>query len=149
MDIVETIVDTAPSWILAFHRTSSLWWAPYVGTYKHVCAYAYLPGERLWLFYEVSTAPTSIIVLRDGPAAIDLLARFTRDADLVSMRRQPRTPMRYRRRILFNCVSAVRDLIGLDSGALLADRLFRDCLRAGGTRLGRHTAVSGPTAVSR
>ncbi len=145
MDVVESIADTAASWTLCFHRTSSMWWARYIGTYKHVSAYAYIPGEKLWLFYEVSTQPTSIIVVRDG-AHIDLLAKFIRDADLVAMQRNPAAPMRYRRRLALTCVSAVRDLIGLDSGALLPGRLYRDCLAAGGETFGRRAEISGTAA---
>lgn len=146
MDAVErTAADTAALWVLVFHRTSAMWWARYVGKYKHVCAYAYLPAEKLWLFYEVSTLPTSIIVRRDGEH-LDLMARFIRDADLVAMPRRADTPVRLRRRLCFTCVTAMRDLIGLDSGALLADGLWRDCLAAGGEPFG-HPAVSGATAV--
>lgn len=135
MDTIERTADTAALWVLAFYRTSKMWWAPFIGKYKHVAAYAYLPGDRLWIFYEVSTQPTSIIVRRDGEH-LELMARFIRDADLIAMRRQPDTPMRMRHRLALTCVSAIRDLIGLNSGALLVDRLYRDCLAAGGEPFG-------------
>jgi hypothetical protein len=146
MDQVESTADTAALWVLAFHRSSSMWWARYIGKYKHVCAYAYLPSDKLWLFYEVSTRPTSIIVRRDGEH-LELVAKFIRDADLVAMRRHADAPMRFRRRIGFTCVSAMRDLIGLDSGALLPTGLWRDCLAAGGEPFG-HAAVPEARALA-
>src|SRR5580765_7039559 len=124
MDVLESTADTAALWVLVFHRTSKLWWARWIGRYKHVCAYAYLPGDRLWVFYEVSTQPTSLIVRRDGEH-LDLMARFIRDADLIAMKRNPAARIRFRQRFAFTCVSAVRDLIDLDSGAFLPNKLFR------------------------
>jgi hypothetical protein len=146
MDAIEAVADTAAVWVLVFRRTSELWWARYIGRYKHVAAYAYVPGLKLWLFYEVSTQPTSIVVLPDGQH-VERMARFIADADLVAMRRNPATPMRFRRRLAFHCVTAIRDLIGLDSGALLVDRLYRDCLAAGGEPFGRSPEISGAAAV--
>lgn len=145
-DAIEAVTDTAAVWVLVFRRTSELWWARYIGRYKHVAAYAYVPGLKLWLFYEVSTQPTSIVIIPDGQQA-ERMARFIADADLVAMRRNPAAPIRLRRRFAFTCVSAIRDLIGLDSGALLPCGLLRDCLAAGGEPFGRPTAISGTPAL--
>lgn len=147
MDAIERTADTAALWVLAFYRTSKMWWAPFIGRFKHVSACAYLPVDKLWIFYEVSTLPTSIIVLRDGEH-LDLYARFIRDADLITIRRRPDTPMRMRRRLALTCVTAIRDLIGLDSGALLVDGLWRDCLAAGGEPFGRHATVPEARALT-
>ncbi len=100
-----------------------------------------MPGARLWLFYEVCTTPTSIVVLKDGQH-LAMMTAFIADADLMAMRRNPFGRVRLARRLAFTCVTAMRDLIGLDSGALLPSGLWRDCLAAGGQTFGRHDDIS-------
>lgn len=128
---VEALADTPTTWVLVFRRTTTKWWLRPLPRYKHVAAYAYVPGARLWLFYEVGTTPTSIVALKDGQH-LAMMAAFIADADLVAMRRNPVARVRLVRRLAFTCVTAMRDLIGLDSGAFFPSGLWRDCLRAGG-----------------
>jgi hypothetical protein len=43
-------------WVLVFQRESKVWWVRLLacGKYKHVAAYAYLPGFKAWLIYDVN-----------------------------------------------------------------------------------------------
>jgi hypothetical protein len=122
-------------WVLVFQRESKVWWVRWLarGRYRHVAAYAYLPGFKAWLIYDVNMIRTSIAVVPDGDEALGWLYELTKDADLMAFRRQPgaaRTAP-----LLGWCVPAIKHLIGLRSGALRPDTLFRDCLAAGGQPL--------------
>lgn len=147
MDADELRGEEPAVWVLAFHRETKIWWLRWVGRYKHVCAYAFLPRQKLWLFYEVSTDPTRITVIPDG-AEREKLALFTGGADLMAVRCQGARP-KLRRRFAFTCVAAMRDLLGLDSGALLPSGLWRDCLAAGGQTLGRIDPTISAAATER
>jgi hypothetical protein len=124
-----------PAWILVFCRESKSRWIRLLacGRYKHVRAYAFVPALRAWLFYDVTLSNTLVMALPDGSEAEAYLCEFTRGADLVSMAPRPWKGWRFSP---FSCVSAVKQLIGLPSGALRPDALYRDCLAAGGVPLG-------------
>jgi len=130
-------------WIIVFCRHSSTWWIEALpGTYKHVRAYAFVPPLSSWLFYDVSLSGTVIYTAPDGAAAEAYIGEFTRDADLVGFRPVPGTK---RLRIRpFTCVSAIAHLVGVRSGALRPDRLYRDLVAAGGTPLGQQRPATGP-----
>lgn len=128
-------------WVLVFQRESKVWWVRLLawGRYKHVAAYAYLPGLKAWLIYDVSMVRTGIVVVPDGDEALGWLAELTSDADLMAMRR---THVHTRRMPLLGwCVPAIAHLIGLRSGALRPDRLWADCLRNGGQPLDARPAA--------
>lgn len=125
-------------WVLVFQRESKVWWVRLLawGKYKHVAAYAYLPGFKAWLIYDVNMVRTSIVVVPDGDEALGYLYDLTRDADLMAIKRGSGVHRFGRPGIwCMWCVPAIAHLIGLRSGALRPDRLFRDCLRAGGDLL--------------
>lgn len=140
MDEVLVAPHIPPVWIVVFCRNTQTRWVRWLalGRYKHVRAYAYLPAMRAWIFYDVSLSITGIYAAPDDAAAEAYIGKFTADADLISIRPAPSSGLRL---APFSCVSAIKHLIGLRSGALRPDALFRDCLAAGGELLGRrHTA---------
>lgn len=133
-------------WVLVFQRESKTPWVRWLacGKYKHVAAYAYLPNVKAWLVFDVNLVRTSLLVVPDGEEALGWLANLTHESDLVAMRRRDEAvglP-------LFGwCVPAIKHLIGLKSGALRVDSLFRDCLAAGGELLeGQRTPIHGAAA---
>jgi len=145
MTLIEAGAIDPPRWIVVFGRSNISWINRLVpGRYKHVRAYAYLPGLKAWLFYEVHLYRTAIVVAPDNR---DTLARimwpFVKDCDLVSVPRQECERMRLP--ILGWCVPAIRHLLGVPGGALLPDALYRDCLAAGGQPLGC-SAIPGTAA---
>lgn len=137
-----TITAIEPErWVLVFQRTSKVWWVRWLacGRYKHVAAYAYLPGFKAWLIYDVSLVRTSIVVVPDGDEALGYLYALTRDADLMAFKRGDG---RLGPPIFGWCVPSIKRLIGLPSGALRANTLWRHCLAAGGQPLD-----TGPTQI--
>lgn len=131
-------------WTLAFQRSTQVPWVRWlaVGRYKHVAACRYVPDLDAWLFYDHRLYDTVVDALPAGPAATAAFAAFARDADLLTIAARPdRAEPRRVFRFAFWCVPAIKHLIGLRSGALRPDTLWRDCLRAGGNPLGRRTAV--------
>jgi hypothetical protein len=139
-------------WTLVFCKSATSKWVQRLvpGKYKHVRAYAYLPAAKAWLFYDVTMIGTSIRLAPDTDETVrTIIYPFTKDADLLSIKHQG--PTRWPPLFGF-CVPAIKHLIGLNSGALLVDAFFRDCLRAGAMRLGDdsgqpsavHSASAGP-----
>lgn len=142
MDVCSVEAAVPKVWIVVFHpytasRTIRLLAC---GRFKHVSAYAYVPVIKTWLFYDVTLSNTLVMALPDGPEAEEYIGLFTRGAELVSMKPRPHKRARLSP---FTCVSAVKQLIGLSSGALRPDGLYRDCLAAGGVLLERQPAT-GP-----
>lgn len=138
-------------WTLVFCKSATSKWVQRLvpGKYKHVRAYAYLPAAKAWLFYDVTMIGTSIRLAPDTDETVrTIIYPFTLDADLVSIKHQG--PTRWPPLFGF-CVPAIKHLIGLNSGALLVDALFRDCLKAGGQAFGHSdpaicSAGAGPCA---
>jgi len=136
-------IGAPPVWILVFCRSSTAWWVNRLpGTYKHVRAYAFVPAMKAWLFYDVSLSATVIYAAPDGLTAEAYIGDFVRDADLVSVK--PRRGTRRPQFRPFTCVSAIAHLVGIRSGALRPDRLYRDVLAAGGSPLGQQRSAPGP-----
>lgn len=129
--------------MLVFDPSSDHWWISLLacGRYRHVRACAYVKTTRLWLFYDVTLSPTLVMALPDGDAAAMYFHDFTKGCDLVRI-----APSR-RRGLQFSpltCVSAIKRLIGLKSRALRPDRLFRDCIAAGGRPLEDRIPTAAP-----
>lgn len=140
-------------WTLVFARRSATRWGSLLacGRYKHVRAYAYVPFLHVWVFYDVAISGTSIVIAADGDAALGMILAWSEDADRIKIRRGPE-PMR-NPPVFGYCVPSMKRLIGLRSGALRPDALWRDCLKAGGTPVerrdgSRSTTISGPAARS-
>lgn len=116
-------------WMIVFRRDTAAWWVRLLawGEYKHVRAFAYVGECDTYIFYDVARGRTSIFAAR-GAGARALMLDWTKDADVLAM-----SPVGEARRmpVLFLCTTTIRHLLGLPSGALRPDRLFRDCLDHG------------------
>lgn len=120
-------------WIVMFRPWSESWlvrtFVP--GRFKHVSACAYLPALRLWLTYDVGFSETRIAAIPDSPAGHAILEPWLEGCTLVRMTKADTASCAP---ALFGwCAPSVARLIGLRSGALRPDALYRDCLRNGGT----------------
>lgn len=142
VSILPLIIDP-PIWTLVFGTKSTRPWLDrlIVGKYKHVRAFAYVPGLHVWVFYDVHVGGTDIIVAADGEPAQRLIGGWMQDADLIRM---PRMKHGTFPPTLGFCVPAIKRLIGLRSGALRPSALYRDCLANGGTPF--NEAARGRTA---
>jgi hypothetical protein len=123
-----------PSWILLFSKKRGRWWVRLLacGRYHHVKAIAYLPAMRAWLFYDVKFNGTRLMLApEDDPGTRGFLHDYLDSCDLVAMPRLP-VPKRVAPHAGFWCTLAMKHLVGIRTGALRSDRLWRDSVAAGG-----------------
>lgn len=136
-DILPPVWDEPKTWVLVFAREGE-GWARYVpGRYKHVRAYAYLPGMKAWILYDPHRSGVDIKVIHDRKEALTALYHFTWQSDLM---RFPASPGRTFFPVFFTCVGAIKHLIGLRSRALILGTFHRHCLAAGGVALAEEDA---------
>lgn len=147
MDVItRPWLGTPRQWIVLFDREVTTWWVNMLplGKYKHVRAFGYVPEAKAWIFYDVALDRTVIKIACDQDAK-RLMADWLAKADAISM------PARAHGfpapRLGFWCVPAIKHLIGLRSGALRPQTLWRDCLRQGG-EIVAHESVSPRSADS-
>jgi hypothetical protein len=123
-----------PNWILLFCKKRGRWWVRLLacGRYHHVKAIAYLPAMRAWLFYDVKFNGTRLMLApEDDPGTHAFLHDYLDSCDLVAMPRLP-IPRRVAPHAGFWCTLAMKHLVGIRTGALRPDRLWRDSVAAGG-----------------
>ena len=123
-----------PNWILLFCKKRGRWWVRLLacGRYHHVKAIAYLPALRAWLFYDVKFNGTRLMLApEDDPGTRMFLHDYLDSCDLVAMPRLP-IPKRVAPHAGFWCTLAMKHLVGIRTGALRPDRLWRDSVAAGG-----------------
>jgi hypothetical protein len=123
-----------PNWILVFSKKRGRWWVRLLacGRYHHVKAMAYLPAMQAWLFYDVKFNGTRLILVReDDPGSLEFLHDYLDGCDLVAMPRLP-IPKRAAPQAGFWCTIAMKHLVGISTGALRPDRLWRASIAAGG-----------------
>lgn len=119
-------------WTLVFHRSAQNWVFSLIalGHFKHVSAFAWLPELKVWLVYDVTFRRTRLVVLPDTQESKSLICDVIRGNALVSMTvRHDAFPIM---RLGLFCTTAIKHLIGLRSGALRPDALFRLCVAEGG-----------------
>jgi hypothetical protein len=137
MDIISTDLACEPVlWHVVFNRKTESWWARFVpGRFKHVRAYAYVPGLHVWIFYDVGVEGAAIQVAAPGAPANAIIASWIADAEIVTVMRRPP----HKGRIPFGqwCAPAVGHLLRLrprfPGATLLPDTLHAECLANGGT----------------
>jgi hypothetical protein len=142
----ESLIE--PAWTLAFCKKPGRWWVRLLawGRYHHVKALAYLPSLRAWLFYDVKFNGTRVFLARvDSPGTGGLLQDYLHNSDTVLMPRV-RMPGRVVPQLGFWCTIAMKHLVGIRSRALRPDRLWRDCIAAGGKP---HVNVSARALLQR
>lgn len=125
------------TWFLCFDRRSTTWWVRLIpGRYKHVRAFGFVPLMDLWLFFDVTLAGQWLIVARDGsPECEAMIERWWQGCDVLKVKRG-RGAVGASRLGLW-CVPAVAGLVGVRSGALRPDGLWRECIGQGAENLRR------------
>ncbi len=132
MDARADIIE--PSWILVFCKNPGRWWVRLLawGRYHHVKAIAHLPRMRGWLIYDVKFNGTRLMLAHeDDPGTSAFLRDYLDNTDTIAMPRMP-MPKRTFPQLGFWCTIAMKHLVGIRSRALRPDRLWQDCLAAGG-----------------
>ena len=116
-------------WTLVFHRKaqSRLFSLIALGTYKHVSAFAYLPGLKGWVLFDWQFRRARVVVLPDSPEAKAILLAIVRGNEMVDVVRKPgRAPFPR-----CFCTGAVKHLLGIQSRALRPDALLAHLRRHG------------------
>ena len=122
-------------WMLVFERLASTRFLNFaaMGKYKHVKAFGYVPFLHVWTFFDPSWNRTELIIAQDGRPAAYLIEKWVVDADVMEF---ARLEAEWLLPPLGGwCVPQIKRLIGLRSGALRPDALWRDCLANGGLPL--------------
>jgi hypothetical protein len=145
---VKPLVRWEPShWYVFFSEKQDRRWLNRLswGRFKHVSAMGFVPVANVWLIVDPWFGRLYVEAVPDGPVAEIRLARQLESSVTVKMVRGfgdvPRV------RPMFSCVAVVAHLLGLRSGALRPDTLFRHCVREGGEVLidGRDETEEGAT----
>lgn len=129
-------------WTVVFHREASSRWFSFIalGRFKHVSAFAYLPGLRGWVIHDWQHTGMRVAVLPHSDEACRLIrAMFGPSTEWVTVARRPGPSSRTGFR-LGSCVGAVKHLLGIRSHALRPDALYR--------HLARHAAEHPPISAA-
>jgi hypothetical protein len=95
-------------------------------------AVAYLPRLKAWLFYDVKFNGTRLLLAQENaPGTKAFLQDYLDNSDTIMMPRVP-MPRRVTPQLGFWCTIAMKHLVGIRSRALRPDRLWKDCIAAGG-----------------
>jgi hypothetical protein len=115
-------------WFIVFHRKSVNRILSFLafGELKHVSAFGYCPGVKLWLLYDVRWSGTRVMLL--DKAAI---MAWTEGCDILKIERG-NDRMGMTSRFALYCVPAIKHLLRLKCVAATPDGLYRHILRNGG-----------------
>lgn len=122
----------ATRWTVVFHRKSKHLFFRLIamGHFKHVSAIAWIPELGQWWVYDVGFRRTSLKVLVDGESAQTIVAAIVKGNATVTIDiRDDGLPWM---RLGMFCTTAVSHLIGIRTGALRPDRLYRHLVAQGG-----------------
>ena len=119
-------------WWLVFHEKSSLPWLWWLGRFKHVSAFTYVGGFRMWEVYDVQNHRTRILRFAYDEWVRRGYPEWTRDAVVVKFHVKPAERTRIASRFFFFCGPAIKHLVGLRCLALRPDAIYRQVIRAGG-----------------
>jgi hypothetical protein len=120
-------------WTVVFHTKASSWWFNFIalGRFKHVSAFAYLPGLQGWVIHDWQHGGLRVAVLPHSDGACRLIrSMFGPDTKWVEVRRRAGPASRFGFR-LGSCVGAVKHLLGIPGHALRPDALYRYLVRHG------------------
>lgn len=120
-------------WFVVFHRKSTFRWLSWLacGEFKHVSAFAYYPGFKVWLLYDVHIGGTALIMLSHDRAK-ETLASYVDGCTVVKIARNARPfGLSLLSRLLFHCTPAIGNLVGMPFIALTPNHLFRHLMRNG------------------
>jgi len=133
MNPVELPVAVEPEeWTVVFHREASSRWFALIalGRFKHVSAFAYLPGLHGWVIHDWQHSGLRVAVLPHSDETCRLIASMFGgpSTEWVKVRRRP-GPSSLSGFRLGSCVGAVKHLLGLRSLVLRPDGLYRHLMR--------------------
>lgn len=100
------------------------WWDVFTTPgFRHVCAFGYSPDRGVWIVVDPGLGLMTIHVLNDAGFDKWFDARRALVTDILQMKAAPNAEMR--NRFGHSCVTAIKQLIGLNSGAFTPKALHR------------------------
>ena len=117
-------------WNLVFHLKAANRWFSMIamGKYKHVSAYAYVPGHKVWIIYDAQWTGTRVSIVTHE-AMVAYGGRIFQDCDIINGVRKIYRPMPWWTRLGFTCVTASKHLTGLACIAMRPDAFHRFVLK--------------------
>ncbi len=136
------------SWLLVFVSATTMPWLDrlIIGRFKHVMAFGWVEETQTWLCYDIQIGRTRILSLPDEVGSDLIAVKLGGDAGSGALRVAAREVPPSVLRIGFWCVPAMKRLVGLKSGALRPDALWRDCIASGAEVI--HDAKRSPSGGS-
>jgi hypothetical protein len=137
-------------WFVAFHRECDSKIISFLafGEFKHVLAFGYCPGLKVWIVFDVTWQKTWVRLLSHEQGALEQIAEITRNCAVVKIAPQGRTP-RLITRIGYFCVPAIISLLGLKCVAITPTSLYRYLRKNGGYEINAHVSPSAAAAPNR
>lgn len=97
--------------------------------YRHVCAFGYSVTTDTWVIYDVADSHSRISVVTADWFDRWFMTRRDRMTEVLRMSCQSGRDVRMRTGLW--CTTAIKHLLGIDSGALRPQALYRDMVRLG------------------
>ena len=132
-------------WFIVFHPKARTRWISWLacGKFKHVSAFAYCPGFRVWLIYDAQWSGMRLFLV-SAAAAKAMLGKYTACCAIVKFTPW-RHPMPLTSRLAYYCVPAIKHLLGVRCASWRPDGLYVHLLRNGGQLIdGRHVDTINP-----
>jgi len=135
-------------WMLVFVSATTIPWLDrlIIGRFKHVIAFGWVDETQTWICYDIQIGRTRILSLPDEIGSELIAAKLAGDPGAAALRIEASDLPPSVVRLGFWCVPAMKRLVGLRSGALRPDRLWRDCIASGAEVI--HDARSRPISGS-
>lgn len=115
------------------------------GHFKHVSAFAYYPGFKVWLLYDARWSGLSLTLVEDA-AFNRIIGEYTEGCVWMVFERH-RAPLPLYARLGLYCVPAIKHLLSLRSCALRVDGLYHHLLRHGGILINEGRPASPGSAA--
>ena len=111
------------SWLLVFHPNSTRAWVNRLvpGFYKHVSSVAWFESAQCWIFFDPGLERTQVLALSEDDG-VDAYGRLAGPCGVMRVKvNRSAGPWRFG---IF-CVPQIKHLLGIRSGALRPDALWR------------------------
>ena len=128
------------TWFIVFWKDAATWWLGLaaMGTYKHVSAFAYIPGVKAWVHYDAQWNGLKLQFIPHAHCQ-EVLGPILRDNEVIKIKKEWRS-VGILSRLGFYCVPTVKHLLGVQGCVVRPDGLHKVLLRNGGVAIGRRQA---------
>lgn len=134
--IITQYAEEITEWFVVFQTATASGFLDRIipGKFKHVCAFGWSAGCQVWVFFDPAQRMLHASVAPAGKLGDEAVSRFIhyrgRESSVLKMARQAGRGRSHFMRGGFWCTSTIAHLLNMPGGALLPDRLWRDCINA-------------------